>query len=90
MHPKSKLFLLVFLAGLIIMATFCGPAGASEFLADVVMKGGMMSGDGKMWVKGQMDAHAGYENVYENQNTVQRQRISAGELHGKPAGSYGG
>ena len=53
MHTKSKLFLLVFLAGFIFMATFCGTAGASEFLADVVMKGGMMSGDGKLWVKGQ-------------------------------------
>jgi outer membrane lipoprotein-sorting protein len=51
MHTKSKLFLFVFFAGLITMATFCGTAGASEFLADVVMKGGMMSGDGKLWVK---------------------------------------
>jgi hypothetical protein len=31
---------------------FLGPAEASEFLADVVMKGGMTSGDGKLWVKG--------------------------------------
>jgi len=52
MHTKSKLFLFVFFAGLIFMATFCGTAGASEFLADVVMKGGMMAGDGKLWVKG--------------------------------------
>ena len=53
MHTKSKLWLFMFCAGFITMATFCGTAGASEFLADVVMKGGMMSGDGKVWVKGQ-------------------------------------
>jgi hypothetical protein len=43
----------MFCAGLITMAAFSGTAEASEFLADVVMKGGMMSGDGKVWVKGQ-------------------------------------
>jgi len=53
MHTKSKLWLSLFCAGLITMAAFCGTAGASEFLADVVMKGGMMSGDGKVWVKEQ-------------------------------------
>ena len=53
MHSKSKLCLFMFCAGLITMAAFCGTAQASEFLADVVMKGGMMSGDGKVWVKGQ-------------------------------------
>jgi hypothetical protein len=53
MHMKSKLWLFMFCAGLITMAAFCGTAEASEFLADVVMKGGMMSGDGKVWVKGQ-------------------------------------
>jgi hypothetical protein len=53
MHTKSKLWLLMFCAGLITMAAFSGTAEASEFLADVVMKGGMMSGDGKVWVKGQ-------------------------------------
>jgi len=53
MHRKSKLWLFMFCAGLITMATFSGPAEASEFLADVVMKGGMMSGDGQLWVKGQ-------------------------------------
>ena len=47
MHPKSKLWLLMFCAGLITMAAFSGTAEASEFLADVVMKGGMMSGDGE-------------------------------------------
>ena len=52
MHPKSKLWLLVFLTGLIVMTNFSVPAEASEFLADVVMKGGMMDGDGKVWVKG--------------------------------------
>jgi outer membrane lipoprotein-sorting protein len=53
MPGKSKRWLLMFLAGLITMTTFSGPAEASEFLADVVMKGGMMSGNGKVWVKGQ-------------------------------------
>jgi hypothetical protein len=53
MHIKSKLSLFVFFAGLIFMATFYGTAGASEFFADVVMKGGMVSGDGKLWIKGQ-------------------------------------
>jgi outer membrane lipoprotein-sorting protein len=53
MNPKSKLWLLLFCAGLITMVAFSGAAEASEFLADVVMKGGMMSGDGKVWVKGQ-------------------------------------
>jgi outer membrane lipoprotein-sorting protein len=42
----------MFFAGLIVMANFSGPAEASEFLADVVMKGKMMDGDGKVWVKG--------------------------------------
>lgn len=52
MHTKSKLWLFMFFAGLITMATFSGTAVASEFLADIVMKGGMMDGDGKVWVKG--------------------------------------
>jgi outer membrane lipoprotein-sorting protein len=53
MHTKNKLWLLMVFAGLIAMAVFSGIAEASEFLADVVMKGGMMSGNGKVWVKGQ-------------------------------------
>lgn len=53
MYVKSKLWLLLFCAGLITTAAFPGKAVASEFLADVVMKGGMMSGNGKVWVKGQ-------------------------------------
>ena len=53
MHAKSSLWLLMFCAGLIAMAPVLGSAEASEFSADVVMKGGMMSGDGKIWVKGQ-------------------------------------
>jgi hypothetical protein len=44
MHTKSKLWLFMFFAGLIVMANFSGPAEASEFLADVVMKGKMMDG----------------------------------------------
>ena len=53
MHTKSRLWLFMILAGLITTANFSGTAEASEFLADVVMKGGMESDDGKVWVKGQ-------------------------------------
>jgi hypothetical protein len=53
MYTKIKFWLLMVFAGLITMAVFSGIAEASEFLADVVMKGGMMSGNGKVWVKGQ-------------------------------------
>ena len=52
MHTKRKLCLFMFLVGSIMMSMFWGTVEASEFLADVVMKGGMMSGDGKVWVKG--------------------------------------
>ena len=52
MQTKSKLWLFVFFAGLITIANFSETVEASEFLADVVMKGGMMSDDGKVWVKG--------------------------------------
>ena len=52
MHTKSKLWICVFVAGFITMANFCEPVEASEFLADVVMKGGAMSDVGKVWVKG--------------------------------------
>jgi hypothetical protein len=53
MHAKNRLWLLMFFAGLITMAAFSRLAEASEFSADVVMKGGMMPGSGKVWVKGQ-------------------------------------
>ncbi len=53
MHTKSKLWLFVFWACLAAMANVAGSAEASEFQADVIMKGGMMSDDGKVWVKGQ-------------------------------------
>ena len=52
MPTKSKLWLFIFLFGLITGANFSATAEAAEFLADVVMKGGMMSDDGKVWVKG--------------------------------------
>lgn len=52
MHTKSQLWLFIFFAVIIAMANFYGTAEASEFLADVVMKGGGMSDDGKVWVKG--------------------------------------
>ena len=53
MHTKSKLWLFVFWACLASMINVSGSAEASEFLADVIMKGGMESDDGKIWVKGQ-------------------------------------
>ena len=53
MHTKSKLWLFVFWACLVAIANISGSAGASEFLADVIMTGGMESDDGKVWVKGQ-------------------------------------
>lgn len=52
MHTKSQLWLFIFFAGVITMANFYGTVEASEFLADVVMKGEGMSDDGKLWVKG--------------------------------------
>jgi hypothetical protein len=52
MHTKRKRCLFMFLVGSILMSMFGGTVEASEFLADVVMKGGMMSGSGKVWVKG--------------------------------------
>ena len=52
MHIKNKQWLFMFLVGSIMMSMYWGTSEASEFLADVVMKGGMMSGDGKVWVKG--------------------------------------
>ena len=52
MHKQNKLWLLMLFAGLITVAAFSGIAEASEFLADFVIKGGMMSDNGKLWVKG--------------------------------------
>ena len=52
MDTKSRFGLIMFLVGSIMMSMFGGGVEASEFLADVVMKGGMTSGDGKVWVKG--------------------------------------
>jgi hypothetical protein len=52
MRTKKKLWLLMVLAGLITMPTSSGLAEASEFLADFVIKGEMMSDSGKLWVKG--------------------------------------
>ena len=52
MRAKGRLWLFMFLVGSIMISICSGTAEASEFLADVVMKGGMTSGDGKVWVKG--------------------------------------
>ena len=52
MHTRNRLGLFMILVGSIIISICWGTAEASEFLADVVMKGGMTSGDGKVWVKG--------------------------------------
>ena len=53
MHTQNKIWLSMLFAGLITMATSSGLAEASEFLADFVIKGEMMSDSGKLWVKGQ-------------------------------------
>lgn len=52
MHTQNKLWLLMLFAGLITVAAFPGIAEASEFLADFVIRGEMMSDSGKLWVKG--------------------------------------
>ena len=52
MHTQNKLWLSMLFAGLITMTAFSGIAEASEFLADFVIKGDMMSDNGKLWVKG--------------------------------------
>ena len=52
MHPQNKLWLSMLFAGLLTVAAFSGIAEASEFLADFVIKGEMMSDNGKLWVKG--------------------------------------
>ena len=52
MRTKNKLWLLMVFAGLITMPTSSCFAEASEFTADFVIKGEMMSDSGKLWVKG--------------------------------------
>jgi len=52
MNTQNKLWLSMLFTGLITMAAFSGIAEASEFLADFVIKGEMMSDNGKLWVKG--------------------------------------
>ena len=52
MNRKVKQWVPVLFACLITMAAFSGVAAASEFTAAFVMKGGPMSGKGKIWVKG--------------------------------------
>lgn len=52
MHTQNKIWLSMLFAALITMAAFSGIAEASEFLADFVIKGEMMSDNGKLWVKG--------------------------------------
>ena len=52
MHTQNKLWLSMLFAGLITMTAFSGIAEASEFLADFVIKGEMISDSGKLWVKG--------------------------------------
>jgi hypothetical protein len=52
MNTKMKQWVPMLFACLITMAAFSGLAAASEFSADFVMKGGPMSGKGKIWVKG--------------------------------------
>jgi len=52
MNTQNKLWLSMLFGGLITVAAFSGIAEASEFLADFVIKGEMMSDNGKLWVKG--------------------------------------
>jgi hypothetical protein len=52
MHGKIKIAFFTLFAGL-IMAAFFESAPASEFSADIIMKGDLMSAKGKVWVKGQ-------------------------------------
>lgn len=53
MHTKIKPLFFALLMGLMAISAFSGVSLASEFSADVVMKGGPMPGTGKVWVKGQ-------------------------------------
>jgi hypothetical protein len=43
MNTQNKLWLSIFFAGVITVAAFSGIAEASEFLADFIIKGEMMS-----------------------------------------------
>jgi len=52
MNIKIKQWFFTLLSCLISVSAFSGLALASEFTADSVMKGGQMSGKGKVWVKG--------------------------------------
>jgi hypothetical protein len=52
MNTKLKQWVPVLFVCLITMVAFSAVAVASEFSADFVMKGGPMSGKGKIWVKG--------------------------------------
>ncbi|MEA2039184.1 MAG: DUF4412 domain-containing protein [Thermodesulfobacteriota bacterium] len=53
MHTKIKPLFFALLMGLMAIFAFSGVSLASEFSADIVMKGGPMPGKGKVWVKGQ-------------------------------------
>ena len=53
MHTKIKRFFFGLLMGFMAIFAFSGVSLASEFSADIVMKGGPMPGTGKVWVKGQ-------------------------------------
>jgi hypothetical protein len=53
MHTQKRRWLFMLFTGLITMAAFSSITLASEFSADVIMKGGPMSGSGKVWVKAQ-------------------------------------
>lgn len=52
-NSRIRLKLFTLLIALALAAAFTGLAAASEFSADLVMSGGPMSGQGKVWVKGQ-------------------------------------
>lgn len=52
MSSRIKRYLFIVLMSFITTAVFSGLAPASEFSAEIIVKGGRMSGQGKVWVKG--------------------------------------
>jgi outer membrane lipoprotein-sorting protein len=52
MNIKIQQWLFILFTSLITMAVLSGLALASEFSAEIIMKGGPMSGKGRVWVKG--------------------------------------
>lgn len=53
MYIKIRLRFFILFMGFLTIVALSGISFASEFTADFIMKGGAMSGKGKVWVKGQ-------------------------------------